>query len=80
MHQLKLLNFKGTLCRIVRVDLRFPSKPVISAAAKDLICQVAYEFCLYSCQIIAYVACFAGILVHRDMLPVLLGSGSDSKH
>jgi len=40
MHQLKLLNFKGTLRRIVRVDLRFPSKPVISAAAKDLICQL----------------------------------------
>jgi serine/threonine protein kinase len=57
MHQLKLLNFKGTLCRIVQVDLRFPSKPVISAAAKDLICQVAYEFCLYSCQIIACICC-----------------------
>ncbi len=77
MHQLKLLNFKGTLCRIVRVDLRFPSKPVISAAAKDLICQVACEFSLYSCQIIAcicyllcwdlgvqrYVTCFAWVWV-----------------
>ncbi|CAM6044470.1 unnamed protein product [Sphagnum compactum] len=29
-----------TYKRIVRVDLRFPSKPVISAAAKDLICQL----------------------------------------
>jgi aurora kinase len=29
-----------TYKRIVRVDLKFPSKPVISAAAKDLICQL----------------------------------------
>ncbi len=33
-------------CRIVRVDLKFPSKPVISAAAKDLICQVYHQSCL----------------------------------
>jgi hypothetical protein len=28
------------MCRIVRVDLRFPPKPIISASARDLICQV----------------------------------------
>jgi aurora kinase len=36
-----------TYKRIVRVDLRFPSKPVISSGAKDLICQVYYKLCLY---------------------------------
>ena len=31
-------------CRIIKVDLKFPPKPVVSSAAKDLISQVGYPF------------------------------------
>jgi len=30
-------------CRIVQVDLKFPSKPIVSSAAKDLISQVSFS-------------------------------------
>ena len=37
-----VLNLLDWVYRIVRVDLRFPPKPVISASARDLICQVSF--------------------------------------
>jgi hypothetical protein len=33
------------LHRIIQVDLKFPPKPIVSSAAKDLISQVLHLFC-----------------------------------
>lgn len=48
------------MCSIIRVDLKFPQKPVVSAAAKDLICKVwliPSEF--NNLNSLLFVACFS---------------------
>ena len=36
-----------SLCRIVQVDLKFPPRPIVSSAAKDLISQVILATMIY---------------------------------
>ena len=38
-----LLTFSFIFSRIVQVDLKFPTKPIISSGAKDLISQVLFS-------------------------------------
>lgn len=58
------------LCRIIQVDLKFPPKPIVSSAAKDLISQVFFSTMLRTSSI-QVVGSIQFLLQNKGLLVVM---------